>query len=50
MKLWDNESVYLDALKIKVGHCDLHFMVSNFVSYFEDYLMYKHDTWDNVSV
>ena len=30
-------------LKIKVGHCDLYFMVSDFDSYFEGYLMYKHD-------
>ena len=30
-------------LKIKVGHCDLYIMVSDFVSYFEGYLMYKHD-------
>ena len=30
-------------LKIKVGHCDLYFMVSDFASYFEGYLMYKHD-------
>ena len=33
---WNNESVCLDGdLKIKVDHCDL---------YFEDFLMYKHDT------
>ena len=30
-------------LKIKVGHCDPYFMVSDFASYFEGYLMYKHD-------
>ena len=30
-------------LKIKVGHCDLYFMVSDFTSYFEGYLMYKDD-------
>ena len=30
-------------LKIKVGHCDLYFMIS-FALYFEDYLMYKHVT------
>ena len=31
-------------LKIKVGHCDLYFMVSDFALYLEDLLMYKHDT------
>ena len=31
-------------LKIKVGHCDLYFMIS-FALYFEDYLMYKHVTF-----
>ena len=30
-------------LKIKVGPCDLYFMVSDFASYFEGYLIYKHD-------
>ena len=30
-------------LKIKVGHCDLYFMVQWFSSYFEGYLMFKHD-------
>ena len=29
--------------KIKVGHCDLYFMVSDYASYFEGNLMYKHD-------
>ena len=28
-------------LKIKVGHCDLYFMVSDFALYLEDYFMYK---------
>ena len=31
-------------LKINVGHCDLYFMVSDFVLYLEDYLMYEHHT------
>ena len=30
-------------LKIKVGHCDLYLMVSDFALYFEGYLMYKHE-------
>ena len=32
-------------LKIKVGHCDLYFMVQViFALYLEDSLMYKHNT------
>ena len=31
-------------LKIKVGHCDLYSWFSDFASYLEDYLIYKHDT------
>ena len=33
-------------LKIKVGHCNVYFMVtrfSDFAFYLEGYLMYKHD-------
>ena len=26
-------------LKIKMGHCDLYFMVHDFALYFEDYLI-----------
>ena len=33
-------------LKIKMGHYDLYFSVSDFALYFEDYLMYEHDTLD----
>ena len=29
--------------KLKLRHCDLYFMISDFTSYFEDCLMYKHD-------
>ena len=32
-------------LKIKVGDCDLYFMVQCFALYLEGYLMYKHDTF-----
>ena len=31
-------------LKIKVGHCDYISWFSDFALYFEDYLMYKHET------
>ena len=34
----------MQDLKIKVGYCDLYFIFSDFALYFEDYLMYKHDT------
>ena len=30
-------------LKIKLGHCDLYYFMIQL--YFEDYLMYKHDTF-----
>ena len=41
---WTNEQYDLMLhLKIKVGLCDLYFMVSDFALYLEGYLMYKYD-------
>lgn len=37
-------------VKLKVDHCDLYFLVIDFVLYLADYFIYKHDPRDNDSV
>ena len=37
-------------LKVKVGHCDVYFMVQWFALYLEEYLVYEMISLDNESV